>query len=168
MQESFPHKRGVTKSEIAELNRISDSTTKHAEYAKGEVTKVGLLVVIARCPGRSAWPISLMPFRAAVGVVLGFDGGFEVHIVDVGQGAEPGEDIGEFAGQVLAAGGVHPLPGFLLQRCGQLADLLDQPHEGARRAACLVGGVVAIADHGLKPAKRQAIDRFGCRAGFLA
>ena len=66
------------------------------------------------------------------------DGLFEVHAVDVGEGAEPGEDVAELLDLVvLVAAG---------QGGGQLADLLDKPEKGGGGAALAVAVFVHVAN----------------------
>src|SRR5262245_18552251 len=64
----------------------------------------------------------------APGPILGPDGLFQVYARDVGQGREPGQDVGELGG------------GFFLRPVaaegrGQLANFLHEPHERTGRTA---------------------------------
>ena len=87
-----------------------------------------------------------MPFGPAVFEVFVADGLVEIDAVDVGQGAEPGENVGELAGGVVVAAGGAAFAFAFVQRGGELADFFDQPHEGAGGAAGVVGFEVAGVD----------------------
>jgi len=81
-------------------------------------------------------------FVAEVAIGVFFEGGFEVNVVDVGEGAEPGEDVGEFfdfVGVVVAGEGG-----------GEFADFFDEPEEGSGGAALSVALFVLVADELLK------------------
>src|SRR5688572_21504596 len=101
------------------------------------------------------------------------DGRLEIDAVDIGQGAEPCQDVGELLGDVLRAGVAG-------QGTGQLADLLAEPHPRPRRAAGRVGGEVPVADVLLKGGEGERLGhtavyesrgtaskepRHGCAAG---
>ena len=60
-----------------------------------------------------------MPFRLLVPEVFVSYGLSKIDVVNVSQGTEPGDDVGEFFLEVGAVGAV--------EGSGQLADLLDEP-----------------------------------------
>jgi len=69
-------------------------------------------------------------------------GFFEVDVVNVCEGAEPCEDVGEFLLGVLVV--------FRDQGCGKLPDLLDEPHEGFWGASLAVAFFVFRGDQFLE------------------
>ena len=75
---------------------------------------------------------------AAVFEVFVLNGGVEVDAVDVGEGAEPGEDVGEFFFLVGVVVGVHG--------AGEFADFFHEPAEGGPDAAFGVALAVACFD----------------------
>src|SRR5262245_40449210 len=73
----------------------------------------------------------MVALRAA-GTVLGPDCVFQVYARDVGQGRQPGKDVGELRGRLV--------PGKITAKGGgQFTDLLREPHErpGGPAAAVL-------------------------------
>ena len=76
-----------------------------------------------------------MSLWAAAFEIFVVDGLFQIDAVDVGEGAEPGEDVGEFFFAVFLIGGV--------EGGGEFADFLHEPAEGGPCAA--FGVAVAIA-----------------------
>src|SRR3989442_61381 len=79
-----------------------------------------------------------MPLRPLLTEIFLGDGGSQIDVIDVGQSAEPGEDIGEFFLKIIAI--------IAMQGGGQFAHLFDEPEESARRAALAVGLLVAGGD----------------------
>ena len=104
---------------------------------------------------------SLGSFWSAVVEVLLPQRLFEVDVVDVRQCAEPCEHVREFIFEVtlgVSAGRGAAFAADFLQRRRQFADLLDQPHERAGRAARRVGGVVAVVDVLLEVVERDGVE----------
>ena len=96
---------------------------------------------------------SLGSFWSAVVEVLLPQRLFEVDVVDVRQCAEPCEHVREFIFEVtlgVSAGRGAAFAADFLQRRRQFADLLDQPHERARRPALRIRFVIPLADVLLK------------------
>jgi len=78
-------------------------------------------------------------FKAEMAFEIFADGFFQVHIVDVGKGGEPGEDVGEFFLFIFLVGAG--------QGGGEFADFLDKPQESSGRAAFAVAPFVFFTDN---------------------
>jgi len=97
-------------------------------------------------------PFLFRSLRSAFFDVFGVHRFGEINIGDVGQRCEPGEDIGEFAGQFFGAAVASLVFGDGL---GQFADLFGEPQERFRRPAFRVGVVVPLPDQLLKRSNRR-------------
>lgn len=76
----------------------------------------------------------------------------EVDLVDVGEGGEPGEDIGELFFEVVAFGlGGWFVFAVVVGKCGgEFPELFGEVEEGACGASGVVGGEISIADEFLE------------------
>ncbi len=88
----------------------------------------------------------------------------EIDVVDVGQRAEPGHDVGEFFDEIFAIAFAACL---VSEGGGEFADFFHEPEEGAGRAACGVGGVILVADEFLELADGEIGRCCGFRAVFV-
>ncbi len=93
---------------------------------------------------------SLCSLWSAVVEVFLLDGFCEIDVEDVGEGGEPGEDIGEFFVEVLEVGGGAVVAVMFGDGVGEFADFLGEPEESGWGTAGGIGGVIAIADEFLE------------------
>jgi hypothetical protein len=84
----------------------------------------------------------------ASGAVFFGDGFGEVHAGDVGDGGEPGEDVGEFAEAFFV--------GAAAEGCGEFADFFHEPKKGAFDAAGLILFKIHLVDEGLEVGEGDA------------
>jgi hypothetical protein len=88
-----------------------------------------------------------MPFGPLFAEVFFGYGGSEIDFVDVGQCAEPGDDIREFFFEIFAV--------VAVESRGQLTDFFDEPEKCFGRSALAVNLGVAVEDVLLERGNRE-------------
>ena len=107
---------------------------------------------------------SLGSSGSAVLEILLRERGLEIDLADVGEGGEPGENVGEFLAEIhLVSVSSLSMP----QSLGELSDLFGEPQEGSRDPSLGIGLVVTISDVLLELGESHDVLPIGLGRGFL-